>query len=91
MMGQAEKEITYHTVEQLREDIDQAVREWEAARRMFHYARGEEEVDYAIYTLISCEKRYSMLLRKAKQLNLNWQQAELDIKYSNYSNGGLEQ
>lgn len=81
-MGQVEKEPTYHSVRQLQQDIERAMREWEAAKRLFHYAVGEEEVDYAIYTLISCEKKYSMLLRQAKQLNLNWQQLHIDAKYN---------
>ena len=59
---------------ELQADIDKALKEWDAANRMFNYAYSQEEVDYAIYSLIACEKKYSMLLKKAKQLNVEFNQ-----------------
>ena len=56
--------------DELQVDIEKALKEWDAANRMFNYAHGQEQIDIAIYALIACEKRYSMLLKKAKQLNM---------------------
>jgi hypothetical protein len=58
--------------ERLRKEITEALKEWENASRYFQYAEGSDQVDYAIYAIISAEKRYEMLLRKAKQLNGKW-------------------
>ena len=58
----------------LQADIDKALKEWETANRMFNFALGQEEIDYAIYSLIACEKKYSMLLKKAKVLNMEYNQ-----------------
>ncbi|MEF2248700.1 MULTISPECIES: DUF2508 family protein [unclassified Paenibacillus] len=59
--------------DELQADIERALKEWDAANRMFNYAHGQEQIDYAIYALIACEKKYSMLLKKAKQLNMERQ------------------
>lgn len=53
-------------------EIEEAKREWQNANRFFDYAVGQDQVDYAIYALISAEKRYEMLLRAAKQKNQKW-------------------
>ncbi len=59
-------------MKRLRREIAEAQREWENASRFFQYAEGSDQVDYAIYAIISAEKRYEMLLRKAKQLDAHW-------------------
>lgn len=58
----------------LRDEIKEALREWESARRYFEYALGHEQVDYAIHAIITAEKRYAMLLMKAKKISGPWPQ-----------------
>jgi len=57
--------------EQLMDDIRQALREWERAHSRFQYAVGDDEVDYAIFTLEAAEKRVAMLIKKAKRNELH--------------------
>ena len=47
-----------------------AKKEWDNAGRHFEYAVGKDHVDYAIFAIEAAEKRYEMLLRKAKQLQV---------------------
>ncbi|MGO4541493.1 DUF2508 family protein [Paenibacillus sp. 2TAB19] len=61
-------------IEKLRKEIAEAHRDWENANRFFEYASGEDQVDYAIYAIISAEKRYEMLLRLAKRTCKHWPQ-----------------
>ncbi|WP_274648522.1 DUF2508 family protein [Paenibacillus humicola] len=56
----------------LYEEIGQAKRDWENARRHFEYAMGKDQVDYAVFAIEAAEKRYEMLLRKAKTLQVRW-------------------
>ncbi|OGX68279.1 MAG: hypothetical protein A2189_05590 [Paenibacillus sp. RIFOXYA1_FULL_44_5] len=51
-------------------EIRNAHREWECAINHFNLAVDKDEVDYTIYALEAAEKRYSMLLRQAKNMNL---------------------
>lgn len=60
----------------LKEDIREALKEWENAKRYFSYALGPEQVDYAIHAIITAEKRYTMLLSKAKKMKGPWPQWE---------------
>lgn len=56
-----EKEELYH-------DLEQAYTEWEMARYRMEWAVGSDEVDCAIYELVAAEKKYDLVLKKAKQL-----------------------
>ncbi|MNE72182.1 hypothetical protein D3C80_1681010 [compost metagenome] len=56
----------------LGKEIKEALNEWENANRYFNYAVGKDQIDYAIYAIISAEKRYEMLIRKAKQIKGSW-------------------
>ncbi|MBW7477753.1 YaaL family protein [Paenibacillus oenotherae] len=58
----------------LYEEIVAARRDWDNAQRHFEYALGRDQVDYAIFAIEAAEKRYEMLLRKAKALQLKWPQ-----------------
>jgi hypothetical protein len=53
-------------------DIREAHRDWVNAHRHFEYAAGFDQIDYAIYAIEAAEKRYEMLLRQAKKLNVHW-------------------
>ncbi len=67
-------------MEQLSQEITEAHQEWENANRFFNYAVGKDQVDYAIYAMISAEKRYEMLLRTAKQIKGTWPVWKGDFK-----------
>ncbi|CAH0122723.1 MULTISPECIES: DUF2508 family protein [unclassified Paenibacillus] len=56
----------YEAKLQLYEDIRNAHRQWEQAYFVFHEALGDDQVDYAIYMLEAAEKKYEILLKKAK-------------------------
>ncbi|TYP69456.1 DUF2508 family protein [Paenibacillus methanolicus] len=58
----------------LREEIGAAKQDWDNALRHFEYALGKDQIDYAIFAIEAAEKRYEMLLRKAKALNAQWPQ-----------------
>ncbi len=58
---------------QLKKEIDEARRDWQAACRFFEYVVEPNEIDYAIYHLMAAEQRYTMLIRKAKSLtSVQW-------------------
>ncbi|QHT58884.1 YaaL family protein [Paenibacillus lycopersici] len=54
------------------DEINTAKREWENAQRFFEYAADSDQIDYAIYAISSAEKRYEMLIRKAKRMPVRW-------------------
>ncbi|MFB9330667.1 DUF2508 family protein [Paenibacillus aurantiacus] len=56
----------------LKEEIGVAKQDWDNALRHFEYALGKDQIDYAIFAIEAAEKRYEMLLRKAKALNAQW-------------------
>lgn len=55
----------------LLEEIQTALLEWENAQRRLDYVVEKDQIDYTIYMIEAAEKRYEMLLRNAKQLNLH--------------------
>jgi len=55
--------------ERLIAEIRRAEQEWLIAEWRFHYAQGDDHIDYAIYCLEAAEKKLDMLLRQAK---LHW-------------------
>lgn len=56
----------------LKQEISETLQEWENAKRYFDHALGPEQVDYAIHAIITAEKRYAMLLGKAKKMKGPW-------------------
>lgn len=54
----------------LLDEIRAAHAEWQHAMRRLDYALGADQVDYAIFALEAAEKRYEMLLKNAKRLNV---------------------
>jgi PHP family Zn ribbon phosphoesterase len=62
--------------QKLKEEIREALKDWESAKRYFNYALGPEQVDYAIHAIITAEKRYTMLLSRAKKMKGPWPQWE---------------
>ncbi|WP_042171128.1 DUF2508 family protein [Paenibacillus gorillae] len=63
---------TVQWTEHLRSEIAEAHREWVNANRFFDIAEGQDQIDYAIYSIITAEKRYEMLLRVAKRTCRVW-------------------
>lgn len=56
----------------IKEEIRETLREWENAKRFFEHALGHEQVDYAIHAIITAEKRYAMLIHKAREMKGPW-------------------
>lgn len=54
--------------QELMEDLQAAYLDWNNAQYRMEWALGSDEVDCAIFELVAAEKKYDMLLRKAKEL-----------------------
>jgi len=54
-------------LEQLRESIQDAYREWQNALSNFESAEGKEMVDYYTYRIKASQIRYDYLIKKAKE------------------------
>lgn len=52
-------------------EVRDALQDWKNAHRNLDYAVERDEIDYAIFALEAAEKRYEMLLRKAKHQKLH--------------------
>ncbi|MFX3634683.1 MAG: DUF2508 family protein [Candidatus Pristimantibacillus sp.] len=63
---------TIQWTEHLRDEIVEAHQEWLNANRFFDHAVGRDQIDYAIYAIITAEKRYESLLRIAKRTCKVW-------------------
>ena len=57
--------------QELLEEIQVAQTEWQHALGRLDYALGQDQVDYAIFALEAAEKRYEMLLKNAKHLDIH--------------------
>lgn len=57
--------------QQLLVEVQAALQDWKNAHRHLDYAVERDEIDYAIFALEAAEKRYEMLLRKAKAQQLH--------------------
>ncbi|MEB3101848.1 DUF2508 family protein [Ferviditalea candida] len=53
------------------EEINKARMEWSVAQERLNYVLEEDQIDYVIFMLEAAEKRYGMLLRSAKKMDLN--------------------
>jgi len=69
---EADRQSMSQSAQMLIRDIREAHRDWVNAHRHFEYAAGLDQIDYAIYAIEAAEKRYEMLLRQAKKLNVHW-------------------
>ncbi|WP_410513031.1 hypothetical protein PaeBR_00620 [Paenibacillus sp. BR2-3] len=52
-------------------EVRKAQSEWENAYLMFDEARGQDQIDYAIYILEAAERKYQIHLKYAKSLGLD--------------------
>lgn len=51
-------------------ELRKAHQDWVCAQERLHYVLEPDEVDYAIFVLEAAEKRYGMLLKRAKALKV---------------------
>lgn len=56
---------------QLLQEIDKAHSEWITAQCRLDYVLEKEQIDYAVYALEAAEKRFEMLIKQAKQMELS--------------------
>lgn len=56
----------------LLEEVQEAHRMWENAKNRFNQAGEAEEIDYAIFAWEAAEKKYMMLLNRAKHMHLTY-------------------
>jgi len=59
-------------MDELRREVRQALVELKTTQNFFDLACGGEEVEYAIYAVLAAERKYGMLINKAKDKQLNW-------------------
>ncbi|MDR6885485.1 DUF2508 family protein [Bacillus sp. 3255] len=55
----------------LLQEIRAAHANWVAAQAHFEFALDKDQIDYAIYAMEAAEKRFEMLIKQAKKLNLS--------------------
>lgn len=55
----------------LLKEIQSAHQDWQHAQQRLDYVLDTDQIDYAIYALEAAEKRYEMLLKSAKRLNMH--------------------
>jgi Protein of unknown function (DUF2508) len=68
---QTRLESLFRDKQQLIKEIRDAHQNWLCAQARFELALGIDQIDYAIIMLEAAEKRYSMLLKQAKELHFN--------------------
>ncbi|MFH5186726.1 DUF2508 family protein [Paenibacillus sp. TAB 01] len=56
---------------QLLQEIDKAHSEWVTAQHRLDYVLEKEQIDYAVYAMEAAEKRFEMLIKQAKQMELS--------------------
>ncbi|MFS1510873.1 DUF2508 family protein [Chengkuizengella sp. SCS-71B] len=54
----------------INKEVEKAKNDWIAAGERFNYAVDKDEIDFAIFSLEAAEKRYEMLIRQAKDLQI---------------------
>lgn len=59
-------------MDKLRLEITQALADRQATEQMFQYAKGHDEVEWAILRQMAAEQRYRMLLNKARAMDVDW-------------------
>nr|WP_246079660.1 DUF2508 family protein [Paenibacillus piri] len=56
---------------QLMQEIERAHMEWVTAQKRLDFVLEKEQIDYAVFALEAAEKRFEMLLKQAKNLNVS--------------------
>lgn len=65
-----EQPIISEQSKSIMELVEEAKREWLAAKEYFENVSDPDLIDYAIHSIEATEKRYNYLLKKVKQMNL---------------------
>lgn len=63
------------------EEVRKAKAEWERAYMAFQEAVGEDEIDFAVYTLEAAERRYQIHLKEAKRESTLWGPRSYEAHY----------
>lgn len=53
------------------QEIRRAHQTWVAAQAHFDFALDKDQIDYCIYALGAAEKRFEMLIKQAKKMNIS--------------------
>lgn len=70
-MKRREKDPLLQDKQVLLEEIRAAQTDWQHALLRLDYAMDQDQIDYAIFALEAAEKRYEMLLKCAKRMNIH--------------------
>ncbi|SET04234.1 DUF2508 family protein [Anaerobranca gottschalkii] len=65
-----EQPIILEQSKSIMELVEEAKKEWLAAKEYFENVSDPDLIDYAIHSIEATEKRYNYLLKKVKQMNL---------------------
>lgn len=60
------------------EMVEQAKREWIFAQEYFNYVEDQDLVDYAVYLIITTEKKYMYLLKQARNEGITYSPIQLE-------------
>lgn len=71
--------MTKYEMDKLRQEIKQALSDKRATEQMFQYAKGNDEVEWAILRQMAAEQRYRMLLNKARAMDVDWSKIRGEI------------
>lgn len=66
-----QKELLQNDGLQLLLEIEKAHSEWINAQHRLDYVLEKEQIDYAVYAMEAAEKRFEMLIKQAKNMNLS--------------------
>lgn len=59
-------------MDKLLQEIRQALADKRVTDQMFQFAKGNDEVEWAILKQLAAEQRYRMLLNKAREMDVDW-------------------
>lgn len=59
-------------MDKLRSEVRKALVELQVTQNFFEMAHGDDQVEYAIYAMLAAERKYGMLINKAKAMDVEW-------------------
>jgi hypothetical protein len=66
-----QSELVYREKTQLMQEIEKAHRDWITAHKRLDFVLEKEQIDYAVFALEAAEKRFEMLIKQAKTMQLS--------------------
>jgi hypothetical protein len=70
--GRLQKKTTSNRNQPLREQLEQARREWLSAQNYYNNVSDADLIDYAAYHIQAAEKKYTYLLKRARHEGLHF-------------------